>query len=567
MIPSNFKYTPPHGSLSDFELGNQPYQFVDAPLTASTCFNWIVPPLQEGVVESPYTIAASKVVGWEALLFNASVQYQITLNPAWNFSPSKDLGVWVGISLTEVYLDHKSLYPWANYRILDEAKCSGFDQSITPKDSYSEYGYAFPDEKDNYLCALYYSATWFQPQGAVAVDGWLSKGWVIPATLESVHVYPWGFGHSQWRRDGRLEAIYPQDPVYIEEPLDPLEVKGVYIVINTIQVNELSQLTPLAAKNLTMSFDIDSFSWQCSFDVLNKASIDLIKPDLVNGLKDVEVIVNGYTWHFMVEKYTSNGSFGQAETWSVRATSRTRYLASPYAPKSSQRYTLATTARQIVDAQAAIAGFTVTWDSELPDWGIPADVYSFTDKTPIEVISDIVGGVGAVIIPSRDSDSIHIQPRYTTLPWDYGTVVSPTVIHPSMVSGIGETWQPNKLIDSLFVSGVDQGVLVRVVRSGSSDDKPGDSVAHPMILTEQLATKRGAQEIAMSGTKSDNELILRLFNNPVAPGLVLPGTIVEVQTEGNVDDYRGLVTAVQITASDSGGRPITQTIVVERSHE
>jgi hypothetical protein len=380
--------------------------------------------------------------------------------------------------------------------------------------------------------------------------------------------YPWGFGSASWRLDGYVPQLYDTEPDPNEPEPEPYIPKEVFINVNSIKIRALPGLEVLMAKDVKLSLDIDSFAWRCSFTVLNQESFDLIEPT-VAGVKEIEVEINGYFWNFFVDEYdefrTSNGP----KRWSVNGLSLTKNLSAPYAYPESYAYDSATTAIQIANnAVVPFSGFSLTWNTtDIPDWAVPADVFSYVDKTPIEVIAQVASTFGGVVIPHRSNKSFTVQKRYKSLPWDYATATPDLTIHENVLLNTSFSWRSQKLIDRLWVSGVDSGQLVDIRRNGSGLDVSGDMIAEPLILTQAVAINRGGQEIAKTGKKGDYTFTLPLFQSGVSPSLAGVGDLVELQHTDAGKDWRGLITSVTIQAEQSGGRSIRQVITVERSYE
>jgi hypothetical protein len=83
--------------------------------------------------------------------------------------------------------------------------------------------------------------------------------------------------------------------------------KEVYLIMNNVNVLALPGNESLAFVDIKIDFDLHSYSWKLSADVLNQQSIDLIKPD-ANGNKEVAVEINGHSWLFFVPAWSRSRS-------------------------------------------------------------------------------------------------------------------------------------------------------------------------------------------------------------------------------------------------------------------
>ncbi|MDI3908257.1 hypothetical protein QK387_30750, partial [Pseudomonas aeruginosa] len=79
-----------------------------------------------------------------------------------------------------------------------------------------------------------------------------------------------------------------------------------YMIGNTVTLVVLPSRTPLDATSIRIGLDIDSFAWSFSADLFGRTSLDLAVPD-ANGPKTVELEINGWTWRFLVERYSGSG--------------------------------------------------------------------------------------------------------------------------------------------------------------------------------------------------------------------------------------------------------------------
>ena len=231
---------------------------------------------------------------------------------------------------------------------------------------------------------------------------------------------PWGFGNSS--RDERYQARYGGEtaPEITEkpEPEQP-DIRDSYLLMNTITTVTLPDRTPVELNNLSISLDIDSFSWAFQAELWGATSLALVEPDQ-NGPKQVEVDINGWTWIFIIERYTSNRQLAR-EQYTIYGTSRTQLLAAPYAPQRSKSSASDLNAKQAIEEELQNTGFTSQLpelnEYTTPDWIIPGGTFSYQNRTPIKVIAQLTSTAGSVIIPARDSDTLSIQPRYPASPW------------------------------------------------------------------------------------------------------------------------------------------------------
>lgn len=384
---------------------------------------------------------------------------------------------------------------------------------------------------------------------------------------DSRHRFPWGAGQSIWH-DYNLP--YPVEPNPVDpppDPADPPEIKTVYLIMNTLQITDVATGTPLQVQGVSVGLDIDSLSWKFSGTLYGQGSLALVAPG-AGGMKDISVTINGHAWVFSIERYTSDEKF-PTEKFTISGVSRTQYMAAPFAPTRSYSNSIATTAAQAANAELDNTGFTLTWPTggnlDLPDWPIPAGALSYRDKSPAQVIAQIVTAAGGIMVPGMAADSWTIQPRYKVLPWDWGTATPDAAIYIGMVRSRSAQYEPAPAFNACYVSGISQGEAVDVQRDGSGGTDPMPDIYDDLITDSQPAISRGKAELAGSGNKVVETLSVIIPENGAAPGILVPGMLVKVIHDDSQLDYMGLVLANQISAQRAGGAAVYQSVTLERN--
>jgi len=375
---------------------------------------------------------------------------------------------------------------------------------------------------------------------------------------------PWGAGQSVWH-DYNLP--YPVEPNPDPDPVEPPEFKTVYLIMNTLQITDVATGTPLDIQGVTIGLDIDSWAWKFSGTLYGQGSLALVAPG-AGGMKDIAVSINGHSWVFSIERYTSDERF-PTEKFTITGVSRTQYMAAPFAPTRSYTNASATTAAQASTAELQNTGFTLTWptgnDEDLPDWPIPAGALSFRDKSPAQVVAQIVTAAGGIMVPAMGADSWTVQPRYKVAPWDWETSTPDAGIYIGMVRSRSAQYEPGPEFNACYVSGVSQGEAVDVQRAGSGGTAPMPDIYEDLITDSQPAISRGKAELAAAGNKVVETLSVIIPESGAAPGVLVPGMIVKVMHDDDLLDYMALVLAVSISVQKAGGAEIYQSVTLERS--
>lgn len=384
---------------------------------------------------------------------------------------------------------------------------------------------------------------------------------------DDAHTLPWGAGQSAWQDWNLPYPVEDNEEPEPPGPLEPPEVKKVYLVMNTLQIVDVATSTPLDIQDVRIGLDYDSLSWTFSGTVYGQASLDLVIPD-GSGMKDLAVTINTHQWIFTIESYNSDERF-PSKKWQISGVSRTQYMAAPLAPTRSYTNASATTAAQAANAELQNTGYTLAWptgsDGDLPDWPIPAGALSYRDKTPAQVVAMIVKAAGGVMVPAMAADSWTIHQRYTTPPWQWDTVTPDVGIYVGMIRSRSGKYEAAQEHNACFVSGVNQGQSVDVQRQGSGGTDPMPDIFEDLITDAQPAISRGRNELAATGNKVIETLQVPIFENGAAPGVLVPGQIAQVQHDDSLKDYVGLVLSNSISVAKAGGAQIYQSVTLERT--
>jgi hypothetical protein len=339
-----------------------------------------------------------------------------------------------------------------------------------------------------------------------------------------------------------------------EFPCPPHGKARTRVIMNTISVVRLPDLTAVPVSGLSLSTDFETWAWGVSLTLPDRDALALVSPE--NGPVEVRINVNGYEWEAAIEGYDERRQFGKPG-YSVTGRSRSAYLASPYVAASSGVESQARNAVQLAEAQLLNSGFTLDWGTV--DWLIPGGAHAWQGKTPIEVISTIAASVGARLQADRSADVIHVLPRYPVSPWEWPTANADAAVGAGLNTSLSLRWDESPAFNGVYVSGQSQGVLVHVKRTGTDGATNAGMVVDPLITTVAAATERGRNVLAEGGRKSAGTIELPILPSPQSPGLLSVGQLIDVDDGDST--WRALVTGTTITA----GRPtVRQVVQVER---
>lgn len=440
-----------------------------------------------------------------------------------------------------------SLMSWSETYRADAMHASGF---LTISHRYES---DFYQNKNSYRNFWRYQL----PRYQIALDNTSKTNWGESEAKLQDSILPWGGGFHIWGIDKPLE--WTDDPRPIPDQPAPAEpdIKEFYNVATDLTVKDVATQTALSIDSINISLDIDSFAWTLTARVLNAASMTLAAPS-----KLIEVSTMGWSWVFIVESYTKNK--GVATTWSITASSQSRTLDAPWQDITSHIEASSTTWKQALESLLPV-GWQVTYSNKIDDYTLPAGAWSYIDKTPKGALSELLEAIGAVAIPSMHEKKLHIQPRYKYAPWEYNlpTTEPDAIIHEAMIISESGQYHPAPVHNGAWVSGNNRhGVIVEAVREGTDGLPSAPDTYHDLITDQSAGQQKAKQLIAASGSKTLVTLETIITDEQASPGIVAPGYLVEVQSDG--ETWRGI--CLSHNTSGAGQPAITQTLTIERDH-
>lgn len=330
-------------------------------------------------------------------------------------------------------------------------------------------------------------------------------------------------------------------------------IRRVYIVINDVHLLRVDPLREIPTLSMSLSIDCDSWTWGFSASV----PADQLQYLTPSGGEPVELeaSINGNTYRVLAERLSRERSFNVA-TVRISGRGKSALLASPYSPVRAFTNSQARTAQQLMNdvltTNNVPIGWTVDW--QIDDWLVPAGVFS-ANGSYMDGLLQISNAVGAYIQPHPTSQMLTIRHKYPSAPWDWGSI-SPDIVLPSAVTTReGIEWVDKPEYNRVYVSGVSQGILARVTRTGTSGGKAKPMITDALIVASNAARQRGRAELSDTGRVANVSLRLPVL---AETGVIAPGRFVRYDDGG--DTHSGIVRSTSI---DTGYPEVWQSIVVE----
>ena len=422
-----------------------------------------------------------------------------------------------------------------------------------------------------YQEAIPYWTNWME-QGGAAKPQW--EGWQGP--YQQAMRPPAG----QWRP----QPPKPHDPCYIPElpadlvfvnpwtgssdllfvcdrhdPPEPgatyvIPLLRIYMLVHRIDAILLPSGERVSLSNIRIQCSEDGFAWTLSAAGPARL-VEQLAPE--NGVpRRIKVSIDGIDWVFAVKRPLRTRSF---EGWQsqVSGQSVTSLLGAPYRRSTQWVSSDLMTAQQIALSALEYTGVALDWGVE--DWIVPAGAWSH-EGTPLTVVKRIAEAAGASVRSHRTEPTLFVLPEYKAMPWDWAAATPDVQMPGQIITQDTLTDLEQEFRNAVYVSGsAAGGVLGLVVRSGSAGELLAPQISDSLATDVMMVRQRGAVPLADSALRWRQEITVPLITGGNAPGLLLPGYLLEVQEPG--ESWRGLVRSLSIQENSP---EVSQTITVDR---
>jgi hypothetical protein len=311
---------------------------------------------------------------------------------------------------------------------------------------------------------------------------------------------PWGAG-GRALDPGWLIPHEPDDELAPGQTIITPTLRS-YIVVNDISLVRISNSLALPAISLSISADVDSwtYSWSAS---LPGDKLDDVMPAAPGAPSEFEATINGFAHRLIAERITLDRSHAKPRV-QVSGRGIAALLADPYAASEARDNTAAArNAAQLCDDALLINGVPAsgwTIDFNLTDWLVPAGAW-VTLGAPMDAISGIAAAAGGYVRPHRTDKTLHIEPRYAAAPWDWPLETPAYELPIAATTKVGVEWRENPPYNAVYVAGTGPGaILARVKRAGPAGDAGAPLVTDPLITHADAARQRGTAILGAAGS-------------------------------------------------------------------
>lgn len=342
--------------------------------------------------------------------------------------------------------------------------------------------------------------------------------------------------------------------------------RRVYVVRNEVTVVRLPDNEPVQVTSIDITLDVGSPMNTLSMALASEADLSIVRPGS-GGPREVLVTINGHALTFIVEDWSIDRRFAQ-HRYTVTGRSRTALLAAPYAPPRTRTQTTISTGPGLADFELLDTGYTLAWDSI--DWTVPAGAWSYSERTPLDVIVDIAAGAGAVVQSDPVDKTVHVRPRYPVRPWLWTETAPDVELSSDIAVQITEALNVKPKYNEVYVAATAIGVQGWHSRTGEGGGVEAPQFTHPLVNTSAVHLEVGSNILSDRGRQSDWTFSgVPLWPEPLLPGqvgLLLPLQLALVYEGGG--SWMGLITRNQIAVKRDGkALTVTQSVNIERHPE
>lgn len=345
---------------------------------------------------------------------------------------------------------------------------------------------------------------------------------------------------------GLIDANPPLPTIDFKIPIEP-QIRRSYLMQPQISCVRVSDGVAVVLKSVSISQSRSQ--WASSGSLAFSSRIDAERA--ANEL--LKISINGYDFYLLCESPSESKAFGKT---SYSATGRGR-LATLASPNRKAINYVNVVARSFIGLMADIVantGWTVA--SQITDYPVPANAFSYAAKTPAEAINIMANSIGAMLDVNDETQTITVIPQWPVVPWNTASAIPDVILHDGVILEFNERIDIRPDANAVFVRGEQQGVAAKVKRFGTAGDNFAADIVDKLITDNQAARMRATAELANAGNKVQNSIRAKVMADlpPMRLGMligvrkgaeVFKSVCESFSISGSVNESTGMVTVNQ----------------------
>ncbi|WP_330146941.1 hypothetical protein [Shewanella oncorhynchi] len=350
-----------------------------------------------------------------------------------------------------------------------------------------------------------------------------------------------------WDDGGGLIGTNPSLPtIDFKIPIEP-QIRRSYLMQPQISCVRVSDGVAVVLKSVSISQSRSQ--WASSGSLAFSSRIDAERA--ANEL--LKISINGYDFYLLCESPSESKAFGKT-SYSATGRGRLATLASPNRKATNYVNVVARTFIGLMADIVANTGWTVA--SKISDYPVPANAFSYAAKTPAEAINMMANSIGAMLDVNDETQTITVIPQWPVVPWNTASAIPDVILHDGVILEFNERLDIRPDANAVFVRGEQQGVAAKVKRFGTAGDNFAADIVDKLITDNQAARMRATAELANAGNKVQNSIRAKVMADlpPMRPGMligvrkgaeVFKSVCESFSISGSVNESTGMVTVNQ----------------------
>jgi hypothetical protein len=334
-----------------------------------------------------------------------------------------------------------------------------------------------------------------------------------------------------------------------------IPIQRSYRMQHVFDLVRLPDRVSIPVSAVTLSSAWDEWSWSLSATLAGPGAVELLRPVVAQAV-EVEVQLNGTVWQFRLDQVSGSAQFGQTGG-QTQGRGRAALLGPDVALPVNGYENEDKTARQLAEQELIGTDWQLDWPLDFPDWLVPAGRFSYSQKTPVEVIVQIVETAGGRVLADPALSWLRVAPKYPVTAWAWATTEPDLVLPRAILKTLA--WKPRngKPWDAAYL-GDGQAVLAKVKRTGLPGvSLPDSPIIEPLLCHLDACRARGIAVLSDAAAGVDFTLALPLSSASGPSPLRAVGELVRFDDGGKT--WAGLITGVSVAV---GFGTVTQTLDV-----
>lgn len=334
-----------------------------------------------------------------------------------------------------------------------------------------------------------------------------------------------------------------------------IPIQRSYLMQHVFDLVRLPDRVSIPVSAVTLSSAWDEWSWSLSATLAGSDAVDLLRP-VVSQAVEVEVQLDGTVWQFRLDQVSGSAQFGRTGG-QTQGRGRAALLGPDVALPVNGYEEQAKTARQLAEQELTGTDWQLDWPLDVPDWLVPAGTFSTRQKTPVEVIVQIVETAGGRVLADPALSWLRVAPKYPVAAWDWAATEPDLVLPRAILKTLA--WKPRigQPWDAVYL-GDGQTVLAQVKRSGLPGvSLPDAPIIEPLLCHLDACRARGIAVLSDAAAGVDFTVALPLSAVGGPSPLRAVGELVRFEDGGKT--WAGLITGVSVAV---GFGTVTQTLEI-----